>query len=151
MPITSFIRRLETFTKLSDPEKEALKSLPVREVDIQADHEIVREGDVPTRMCFVISGMACSFRMAAEARRQIVNFHLVGDAPDLLGLHLDVLDINIATITPCRLGFIHHDAIRELCSRHPRVTTALWRHTLIEGVIYRSWMTNIGQRDAHSR
>src|SRR5687768_8682938 len=111
MHITPFIQRLETAIKFSDEERRALRELPVRETDIKADQDVVREGDRPTRICFIIAGMACTSKMVARDRRQIFNFYLVGDAPDLLSLHLDVLDLTVSTITPARLGFIHHDAV----------------------------------------
>jgi CRP-like cAMP-binding protein len=151
MPITPFIRRLESEFKFSDEEQLALRALPVREADIKADQEIVREGEQPTRVCFVISGMACSYKVVSAHKRQIFNFYLVGDAPDLLSLHLDLLDMTIATIVPSRIGFIHHDPVRAMCIKYPRIAAALWRHTLIEGAIFRAWMANIGQRTARSR
>jgi CRP-like cAMP-binding protein len=151
MPITSFIRRLETSVRFSNEEEQALRRLPIREMEIKAGQDVVREGDQPTRICFVIAGMACTSRVVNTGRRQIFNFHMTGDAPDLLSLHLDVLDHTISTIATSRLGFIHHDAIIELCSHHPRITAALWRHTLIDAAIFRTWMANIGQKTARAR
>jgi CRP-like cAMP-binding protein len=151
MPITSFIRTLETAVKFSHEEEQALRKLPIRETEIKAGQDIVREGDQPTRVCFVIAGMACTSRMITTGRRQIFNFHMTGDAPDLLSLHLDVLDHTISTIATSRVGFIHHDAIKEVCSKHPRITAALWRHTLIDSAIFRTWMANIGQKNARAR
>ncbi len=34
---------------------------------------------------------------------------------------------------------------------HPCLGEDLWRATLVEGSIYREWMTNVGQREALSR
>jgi CRP-like cAMP-binding protein len=89
--------------------------------------------------------------MVYGGRRQIFNFHLVGDAPDLLSLHLDVLDHTVSTITRSRIGFIHHDAVKQICSKYPRITAAFWRHTLIDEAIVRAWMANIGQKPARAR
>ena len=61
------------------------------------------------------------------------------------------MDTSIATMTPCKLGFVPHEALRDLCARFPRIAGALWRETLIDASIFREWVTNVGQRPAFSR
>ena len=78
-------------------------------------------------------------------------FHVPGDIPDLHSLHLKVLDMTVVTITPCKVGFIQHETLRDICNRHPRIAAALWRDTLIDGSIFREWMINVGRRPAISR
>lgn len=151
MPVTAFIARLESIGRLSEEEMHAIKQLPVHVMSIKADQDIVRQGDRPTRACFVVDGVTCAYKLAADSRRQIVGFHLLGDAPDLLSIHLPLLDMSIATLTPCTIGFIQHVHIRELCNRMPGVATVMWRHTLIDAAIFREWMTSIGQRTARTR
>ncbi len=41
-------------------------------------------------------------------------YHVPGDVPDLQSLHLKVLDNSVSTISPCRVGFVQHDAMRAL-------------------------------------
>ena len=38
---------------------------------------------------------------------------------DLQSLHLKVLDNSVSTISQCRVGFITHEALRDLCARYP--------------------------------
>jgi CRP-like cAMP-binding protein len=71
--------------------------------------------------------------------------------PDLQSLHLGVLDISIATITPCVLGFITHEALLALGEKHPRLSRVLWREMLVCAAIYRQWLVNLGQSEAYSR
>ena len=71
--------------------------------------------------------------------------------PDLQSLHLRVLDNSISTISQCRVGFITHDNLRDLCDRYPRLASAFWRETLIDASIFREWVMNIGQREAYNR
>src|SRR3712207_4139041 len=78
-------------------------------------------------------------------------FHIAGDIPDLQSLHLKVLDNSIGTITPCKVGFIQHEALRDLCLRYPRITSGLWRETLIDASVFREWMVSIGRREAYNR
>ena len=82
---------------------------------------------------------------------QIVNFHIPGDAPDLHSLYLPVLDISMRTITPCKVSFVQHKAIQELCAQSPRIAGALWRHILIDAASCRERMTSIGRRSATCR
>jgi CRP-like cAMP-binding protein len=111
----------------------------------------VREGDQPSRSCLILSGFACTYKITAQGKRQIVSFNLPGDIPDLQSLHLKVLDNSISTISQCRVGFITHEDLRDLCDRYPRIADAFWRETLIDASIFREWVTNVGQREGASR
>ena len=48
------------------------------------------------------------------------------------------------------MGFIEHQALADLCARFPRITSALWRETLRDAAIFKEWVLNVGQRDAHT-
>src|ERR671912_658668 len=58
---------------------------------------------------------------------------------------------SVSTLTQCRVGFVTHETLRDLCNRYPRITSAFWRETLIDAAIFREWVTNVGQREAYSR
>lgn len=145
------IRHLETNFKLTDDEMSALRNLPMQIMDIRADQDIVREGDRPTRCFAVLEGYVCTYKMTGEGKRQIMAFHIPGDIPDLQSLHLEVLDMSIGTLTKCKVGFVEHEVVRDLCVRHPRIAAAFWRDTLINGAIYREWVMNVGRREAYAR
>jgi CRP-like cAMP-binding protein len=151
LEINPLIRKLDSIFLLSDEERSAVASLPLQVVHLRADQDIVRERDRPSRCCVVLDGFACSYKVTVEGKRQILAFHVAGDMPDLQSLHLRVLDNSVGTITPCRVAFIQHEPVRDLCERYPRITGALWRGTLIEAAIYREWMTSIGRREAFAR
>jgi CRP-like cAMP-binding protein len=145
------IRKLESIFTLTDDERQALETLPMQ-VNVIKDHQdLVREGDQPSRSCLILSGFACTYKLTAQGKRQIVSFAIAGDIPDLQSLHLKVLDNSVATISQCRVGFITHEALRDLCVRYPRITAAFWRETLIDASIFREWVTNVGQREAYER
>jgi CRP-like cAMP-binding protein len=145
------IRKLESVFTLTDDERQALLDLPMQLAVIKDNQDIVREGDCPSRSCLILSGFACVYKMTAQGKRQIVSFTIAGDIPDLQSLHLKVLDNSISTISPCRVGFITHDALRDICTRFPRITEALWRETLVDAAIFREWVTNVGRREAYQR
>jgi CRP-like cAMP-binding protein len=145
------IRKLESIFKLNDDERQALEDLPMQVTVIRADQDIVREGDRSSRSCLILSGFACTYKVTQDGKRQIVSFNLPGDIPDLQSLHLKVLDTSIGTISPCSVGFITHDVLRDLCVSYPRITAGLWRETLVDASIFREWMMNVGRREGPSR
>jgi CRP-like cAMP-binding protein len=145
------IRKLESIFTLTDEERDALVSLPMQVADLKADQDVVREGDRPSRSFVLLEGFACTYKVTGEGKRQIMAFHISGDLPDLQSLHLKVLDNSVGTITPCKVGFIRHETLHDLCGRYPRITSALWRQTLIDAAVFREWMASIGQREAYGR
>ena len=146
-----FIRKLEVILDLSGDERQALDNLPMQVTVMKEGQDIVREGDSSSRCFLLLSGFACTYKVTGNGKRQIVGFSIPGDSPDLQSLHLDVLDNSLGTLTPCRVGFITHEALRDLCERCPRIASAFWRATLIDAAIFREWVMNVGQRDAYSR
>jgi CRP-like cAMP-binding protein len=145
------IRKLESVFTLTDDERHALETLPMQVMVLKDRQDIVREGDRPSRSCLILSGFACVYKMTAHGKRQIVSFSIAGDIPDLQSLHLTVLDTSIGTISPCRVGFIQHEVLRDLCARYPRLAAAFWREALIDAAIFREWVMNVGQREGVSR
>jgi CRP-like cAMP-binding protein len=150
-PNGQMIRKLESIFALSDEERHALTSLPVQVVAFRPDQDIVRIGDRPSQSCLLLEGFTCVYKLTAEGKRQIVAFHVPGDIPDLQSLHLKVMDNSLATVSPCTLGFIPHEALYDLCNRFPRIAAVLWRETLVDASIFREWMTGIGRREAYNR
>jgi CRP-like cAMP-binding protein len=145
------IRKLESIFTLTDDERHALETLPMQVIVIKDDQDLVREGDRPSRSCLILSGFTATYKITGGGKRQIVSFGIAGDIPDLQSLHLKTLDISIGTLTTCRMGFITHDDLRDICTRYPRITAAFWRETLIEGAIFREWVANVGRREAYHR
>jgi len=150
-PSSLMIRKLESIFPLSDEERQALDGLPVQVTISKPGRDIVRIGDRPSQCCLVLEGFTCAYKITAEGKRQILAFHVPGDVPDLQSLHLKVMDNSFATVSPCTLGFISHEALHDLCSRYPRIATALWRETLVDASIFREWLLNVGRREAYNR
>ena len=145
------VRKLESITDLTPEERQALLDLPMKVQPIGANQDIVREGDRPSRCCLVLQGFVCRYKMTLPGKRQIMAFHIPGDIPDLQSLHLSTLDHSLGTITPCEVGFIRHEDVRDLVRRFPRIGDAFWRDTLVDAAIFREWMLGIGRRSAKAR
>ena len=144
------IRKLETALALSDKERSAVLALPIFVETVRADNDIACEGDRPSRSCLLVEGFAATYKMTKGGTRQTMAFHVPGDVPDLQSLHLEVLDMSLGTLTECKVGFIPHKALNDLCAGHYRLAKVLWRETLIDAAIFREWVLNVGRRDAFS-
>lgn len=145
------VRKLQSIGALDREELEAVRQLPIVVRDIRRGHDIVREGDRPLQCCVVMEGFTLRYKVIEEGKRQILSFHTPGDIPDLQSLHLKVMDHSLAALSPMKAGFVQHADMRDLCLRYPRITSLLWRDTLIDGAIFREWLTGVGRRDATTR
>jgi CRP-like cAMP-binding protein len=146
-----FVRKLDSIHALDEDDRAAVNNLPLQITDLKADQDIVREGDRPSRSCFLISGIAHWYKMTGAGKRQILSFQIPGDLPDMQSIHLSTLDSSLATISPCRVAFIQHEPLRNVCERRPNVASAFWRMTLIDAAIFREWVANVGSRQAYGR
>lgn len=143
--------KLETIFALTDEERQGLQGLPIQTEKLKTNQAIVKEGDSPCQCCMVLEGAVCTYKITIEGKRQILSLHVPGDMPDLQSLHLKVLDLSIASISTCKVGFIQHTDLLSLCERYPRLTAAFWRETLVHASIYREWLLNNGQRSSYTR
>ncbi|CAO4137885.1 Crp/Fnr family transcriptional regulator [Methylorubrum extorquens] len=142
------IRKLESIATLTDEQRQAIESLPVRTHNLPARQDIVRDGDKPSQCCLILDGWACRYKLLGDGRRQILSFHVIGDVPDLQSLHVHTMDHGLATLTKAKVAFIPHENLLDLTLRHPSVGTLLWRATLIDAAIFRQWMVGMGRRSA---
>lgn len=150
-PNLLMIRKLESIFKLTDEEKLAILELPIKTLALKSNRDIIRIGDQPTQCCLIVEGFTCAYKLTADGKRQILALYVPGDIPDLQSLHLKALDINIASMSSCRLGFIEHAYMHSLCEHYPRLAGAFWRETLVHASISREWLLNNGQRASYSR
>jgi CRP-like cAMP-binding protein len=150
--VNPLIRKLEQFVHLS-PEDLAILSRAgrdrVRKFAPRAD--IAREGDQPKDVHLILSGWACRYKQLADGRRQVVSFFLPGDMCDLNVFILKEMDHTIGTITAVTIADLSRKFFDEISSGYPRIATALWWETLVNGAIQRQWTMNLGQRSASER
>ena len=145
------ITKLGSVSRLDDADRSAVAALPMRTRSIEAGADLIPEGSVPDECCFVIDALVCRYALTSEGNRQIVSVHIPGDLPDRDSLHLNRLDHGIATLAPSRLAFIAHSALRPVVEALPNVAIAFWRDAVVDGGIYRQWLTSVGRRNSRQR
>lgn len=144
-------RRIEGVVQLGSDEVEAILALPIVVRQVRAGTEIVREGDHPTQACLILEGVGFRFKIVGDGARQIFSYHIPGDIPDLQSLYLERMDHSLAALTNSKVAYIPHRSLYQLFEAHPRVAGFFWRETLIDGAVFREWISNIGRRSALSR
>ena len=149
--LSPLVRKLSLHADLEPEDQEAILALPKAVRQLEQGQYVVREGDVPTHSCLVVSGFAIRQKIAGSGGRQIVNVHVAGDMVDLQNSLLSLADHNVQALTRMTAAFIPREAIIDLAFSRPAIGKALWLETLVEGSIAREWIMNIGRRDSLTR
>ncbi|MBB4003195.1 Crp/Fnr family transcriptional regulator [Aurantimonas endophytica] len=150
-PAEILIKRLHRSTGLDETELADLRTLPATLREIGKNETISREGDRVHQCVLIIDGFLARFLDTREGKRQILSFYVPGDIPDLQSLHLPTMDHSLGSIAPSRIAMIPHQALAEVSGRNPRIASALWRETLIDGSVTRRWVRCLGRLNARQR
>jgi CRP-like cAMP-binding protein len=145
------IRKLNRLAPLERADIDAIRSLPFKVGAVGANRHIVREGDVVSECCVLLSGYACRHKTTSNGGRQIVSFHLPGDILDLQHLLFSRADHNLQTITAATIARVPVAELSRIVQERPALNNALWRDTLIDASIFREWVLNVGRRDGKTR
>jgi CRP-like cAMP-binding protein len=149
--LAALITKLIVSNILEENDIQAIQDLPSRSRKLGAGEVIVADGDRPRECCLIGEGFAFRSQTTSNGSRQILSLHIPGEIPDLESLHLKLMDHNLVTLTPCKLEFVPHQAIRALTRTRANVADALWRETLIDSAIFRDWVINVGRRSGAGR
>ncbi|WLB59061.1 Crp/Fnr family transcriptional regulator [Bradyrhizobium japonicum] len=147
----ALVRRLRTSSGISDDDVKEIEQLPIAVRQYPAETPVVRDGERATDCCLIADGFCARSKTIPSGKRQILSIHIPGEIPDLMSLFLHVMDHDLSTLTPCTLGFIRHETLRNLHQRSPSVAELFWRDTLIDSAMFREWIVNVGQRPAPAR
>ena len=145
------LRKLGNIADLSDEEKQAILDLPVSVKVVEADADILQDGDRSSDCALVLSGFVCRYKILPDGKRQIMGFYIPGDIPDLQSLQLDVMDNSIGALVRSSVALIPHRSLRDMLWRFPNLNDILWRDTLIDAAMFREWMIGLGRRSAYQR
>jgi CRP-like cAMP-binding protein len=151
-PNTSrLLQRLSSLAPLSPEESQAIEAAagPAR---LHRPHaQLSREGESAAHIWLLVSGFACRFRVLPDGRRQIVGYLIPGDLCDARHLLLPIATHTVSTLTAANVAPFGRDQLLALIERYPRIGQTLGCLTLIEELIAREWLVNVGQRTAIER
>jgi CRP-like cAMP-binding protein len=143
------IQALRTIGELSADGEEAIRELPGRVRRLEAYEDVVSEGERPTAISVIVDGFACRYKLLEDGRRQIVSFHVAGDAPDTQSLFIERMDHSLGTLDETTILHISHEAMFDLFGKKPDVAALFWRWTLVEASVFREWVMNVGRREGY--
>jgi CRP-like cAMP-binding protein len=142
-------RHLATFGELPAADFDAVAGLRAEVRDVPRQTDVLRNGDNPTNVVVVLSGLLHRYTVGPEGKRQIHSFYLPNEAPSLETLYIDYMDNNLATVVPTRIGLISHDQIYKIIDERPAARKLLWRQTLVQAAIFRQWLVRNSNLPAH--
>jgi CRP-like cAMP-binding protein len=145
------LAKLKLWIELDEQDQAALLGLPYATKRLGAGQYIVRDGEVPTHSCLLLSGFAYRQKVTGEGGRQIMSIHMKGDVVDLQNSLLRRSDHNVQALTNIDVAFIPVQAVRTLAFDRPNVGKAMWYETLVDASIFREWTLNVGRRQARAR
>jgi len=144
-------RRLAYRTQLDADDRKAVMALPFTLKTMERAHFIVRERELATHSCVMLSGYSIRSKLAATGMRQIVAIHMKGEFVDLQNVMLKIADHSVQMLTSGRVALIPRNEIIQLTLDRPTIGHAMWIDTLVDGSIFREWIMNVGRRDARTR
>ena len=142
------VAKLGTIADLPTEDLALLDDLCADARSLGARRSIIREGDRPDHVHLMVEGWAARYKLLPDGARQITAFLIPGDFCDLHITILAEMDHSIATLTQSRVAFIPRSKIEALTER-PRIARAFWWATLVDEAVLRSWIVNVGRRDAY--
>ena len=118
---------------------------------LENNHYIIREGDVATHSCLMLSGFSVRHKIVGGGARQIVAIHMKGEMVDLQNSLLEEADHSVQMLTEGEVAMIPRGEILRIAFERPAIGKAMWMDTLVDASIFREWIANVGRRNARTR
>ena len=146
-----FIRRLATVRSFSHDERAALGTLCAVRTAIEAQTDVIVEGDEVTRGYIFEEGWGCRYRLLNDGRRQILNIVVPGDFVGGLGGSMRIADHSVGTLTPCRVHTFPTAALVGLRRRFPALQDVFDWSARRDLAMIQERIVDIGRRTARER
>ncbi len=145
------IEKLTYRSELSAGDRAAIMALPFTLKAVERHQFLVRERELATHSCVMLSGFSIRSKLVATGERQIVAIHMKGEMVDLQNSLLKVADHSVQMLTSGKVAMIPREEIIRVTMERPKVAHAMWLETLVDASIFREWIANVGRRDARTR
>lgn len=145
------VRKLRYWERLDSSDEAAILSLPHTIKYLRPSDYIVREMGHAKHICVLLSGFAARSKFVGGGHRQILSVHMKGEVVDLQNAFLDIADHSVQMLTAGEVAVLPQEEITQLAFKHTAVGRSLWIDTLVDGSIFREWITNVGRRDGKTR
>jgi CRP-like cAMP-binding protein len=151
LTLEPLIAKLAYRAELDANDRAAILALPFTIKKMERAQFIVRERELATHSCVMLSGFSVRSKLVATGERQIVAIHIKGEVVDLQNSMLKVADHSVQMLTSGKVAMIPREEIIRLTLERPTIGHAMWIDTLVDASIFREWIANVGRRDARTR
>lgn len=149
--MNALVKRIERSIALVDEDRRVLEELCGSSRTILRDRDIVREGDRPDHVHVLLDGWAARYKGLIDGSRQITAFLIPGDICDMEATVLQHMDHSVTALTEVTVASMPRERLIEVARTRPVLAQALWFVTMVDAAVARSWIVNIGRRDAQAR
>jgi CRP-like cAMP-binding protein len=146
-----FITRVQRFVDLTRSDLDRLFALIECEHHVKKRRELVLDGYVFGKLCFVKDGFAARYKLLRNGKRQIVNFLLPGDVIGLPSSFMDRATYSVIAVTDMTLRACALGAFVNLCCRGPKFALILSWLAAQETAVYAERIISIGRRTPTER
>jgi len=136
---------------LSHEERDALENAVVSARVVNANTDLVREGEGTDTLFIVAEGWACRYSTTREGGRQLPALLVPGDVGNLDSLMFDRLDYGVRTLAQATIVAMPRDRALALAAQHPGIARTFTWLALVENAILSKWALSLGRRSAKER
>ena len=147
----TFIRRLELIGHLDDGDRQALRAMAGEFREIGRGAQLISVGDRPSHVVGIVTGLLHRFTVTEDGERQIHAFYLPTDVPSADTLHMPVMDTAMSAAVPSRIVLVEHAEMLAVLNQRPNIRDLLWRETLVQASMFRTWLMRNSQMIAEVR
>jgi CRP-like cAMP-binding protein len=144
----SLLTRLAQLGGLDGEDLAAVGALCRETRQLRARATLVAQSKSADRLYVLLDGWACTYRLLADGRRQIVALMVPGDILNIDALHLRQTDLAVGSLTACMVAAVSLPAIRALAAERPGVAAALGWLGAVENSMLAERNTCLGRRSA---
>ena len=149
--VNPLISKLGSVVALTADDRQVLEAICSNRQIIAEQKDIIREGQKPEHIHILLDGWAACYKMLPDGSRQITAFVLPGDMFGASAPALNYTDHSVVTLTPVTIAKITRNSLLETTREHPILAQAFWWACLVDEAILRTWIVNLGRRNAYAR
>lgn len=143
--------KLGSVAALSADDRRALEAICTDQRTFMERKDIAREGERPEHINVLMAGWAARYKMLSDGSRQITAFVLPGDTFDMGAAVLHHADHSVIALTPVTVAKVTRGLLMETTRERPVLAQAFWWAGLVDEAVLRTWIVNLGRRDAYAR
>lgn len=151
MTIEPLIKKLSSYTDLSEDEKQILEAAVIGIDEFKRHEDIIHEGQKPGHMHLMLEGWGCRYKLIEDGQLHTMALIIPGDLCDMHITLIDEMDHSIRALTPVKIAKISQKKLNDIVDHYPRLARALLWSTLVDESILREWLVNAGTREADVR